>query len=423
MVRGLMSLMQGSLLAKAVGIASLPIITRIYSVESIGILSTVNSLVLILLPLVTLQYTAAIPISRSGQTSAATAILSIGFALGITVGILGTLLIFPMGKLLTSAMAPVEPFLWLVPIFAFIAAINEACVSWLVRSKQYSPIARSQMLQSGAGESVKIASGLCGFTSGGLLLGQLVLQMIGSLSALCYAKRSWPTRTDRVRDPKFLKVVAAKFQDMPKFRVPAQLAMMFAIQAPVLFAAWFYSTKDAALVGMASTALSIPFLLVGQAARRVYYGEIASLGPRNPVGIKQVTYLFMTRLFALSMPAAIGIYFLSEPLFEVAFGPEWREAGRLASVMSFYLAFQFTASPLLDIFSVYHRQSAILAIHLQRAVLTTASFALSFWLNLGLFNAILIFSSALCLHYLLTTIRIHFFVEKKCEEYGYNTST
>ncbi len=407
-------------MAKAVGIASLPIITRIYSVESIGILSTINSLVLILLPLVTLQYTAAIPISRSAQTAAATAILSIVFALSITAGIFGTLLIFPMGKLLTSAMAPAEPFLWLVPIFAFIAAANEACVSWLVRAKQYSPIARSQMLQSGTGEGVKIASGIGGFASGGLLLGQLAFQMAGALSALYYAKQSWPTRTDRVRDPRFLKIVAAKFLDMPKIRVPAQFAMMFAIQAPVLFAAWFYSTKDAALVGMASTALSIPFMLVGQAARRVYYGEIASLGPSKPEGIKQVTYLFMTRLFALSMPAAIVIYFLSEPLFEVVFGSEWREAGQFASLMSFYLAFQFTASPLLDIFSVYRRQSTLLVIHLQRAVLTAASFGVSVWLKLGLANAILIFSSALCLHYFFTALRIHLFIQSRCEEYEYN---
>jgi len=67
--KGMATLAVGNGLARIVGLASIPILTRIYSPEHFGVLSVFTALLLILTPLMTLRYELAVPLpSRHGAS-------------------------------------------------------------------------------------------------------------------------------------------------------------------------------------------------------------------------------------------------------------------------------------------------------------------------------------------------------------------
>src|SRR5690606_35004463 len=70
-------------------------------------------------------------------------------------------------------------------------------------------------------------------------------------------------------------------------------------------------------------------------------------------------------LFFVGGPIALGVYFFAENFFVVVLGDEWRLAGLFSSILAPFLLFQFTSSPLMEVFNVLGRQ--VLNVYLQAA--------------------------------------------------------
>ena len=51
-------------------------------------------------------------------------------------------------------------------------------------------------------------------------------------------------------------------------------------------------------------------------------------------------------LFLISLPIIFVVYFFSEPLFELFFGPQWQDAAKMTSLLIFSQALKFIVSPL-----------------------------------------------------------------------------
>lgn len=411
-IRGFFSLMMGSGTSKLLGIFSLPLLTRLYSVEEIGTLTVVNSFVMLAAPLLTLRYVVAIPLPRTDAFAMHLLLASLLLSIGVSVFMCLGLIVLHSKGLLLEMPGPADQVLWLVPPLALGMAIQEIFTTWLIRKRQYGSVARIQMAQVGFGEGSKVLLGFAGWKSSGLLLGQLLFQLLGVALSIRESsnKRGWVGLFKK----KWIGVALWRYRSVPLFRLPGQLCLIFSMQAPLLFSAWMYSASEAGLVGMAVMAITMPFTLIGQAASRVYYSEISRLGRRNPVEIQRLTFYISKRLFLISIPITALIFLLGESVFAHVFGPQWGASGRLAAIMSLYLALQFAASPLLDVFNVFDAQSKLLTIHVQRAILITAAFFISHVRGLELEQAIKLYSSALSIHYIWTVIRIHMLLRAQC---------
>ena len=205
-------------------------------------------------------------------------------------------------------------------------------------------------------------------------------------------------------------ISARRHKNIPLLRFPAQFFLMFAMQAPALFTAALYSPIDVGHVGLAMTALALPFMLVGQAATKAYYAEIASLGKSKPAEIRKLANDLTKYLFTFSLPITLIIFFFGEQMFTVAFGAPWGPAGQLASTLSIFLLFQFCASPLLSVFNVFEAHYRVLVLHAQRALLVTLAFCFAVFWDMEIRDAILTYAVFLSVHYLLMIAQIHRFL-------------
>lgn len=410
--RGMLTLIMGSGLARIVGLASIPILTRLYSPEDYGVLAIYTSIVAVLVPILTLRYVTAIPLPKTDAMAFNL------FMLCAKLILVGTLLIslvlgfFGETVLGWFSMQEFAHLWWLIAIGVMGTATYELFSLWATRKKDYKIIAKTQFTQSLTGNAVKIGLGLLSLKPLGLVIGQLVAQSggVGGLFKNAYHdfKKLYPRLSTKKQ-----KFVAKYYQGFPWFRLPSQFLMVLSVQAPILMMSALYDKESTGQLGLAIMALSLPISLIGGAMSKAYYAEIASLGKYNIKKIKELTFFIQKKLFVVGIPFALLVYLFSEMLFKLVFGEDWAEAGKFASLLAPFILFQFTSSPLMEAINILSSQIAYLVLHSLRLFGLYGLYLLSSSMELGEDFFIFILSIYLSVFYLLASLLIVFMLIKK----------
>ena len=366
--RGMATLAFGNLLARMVGVISLPILTRLYAPDDFGAMAVFNALILMLAPFMTLRYALAIPLPRHDGLALNLMALSAGI-LVVSGSILALILAYFAEPLLALlSMTVLAPWWWLIVLGLFGTSSYELLSLWATRRRAYRAIARTKLTQSLAGMAVKLGFGAAAPGPLGLIMGQVVAYS-GGIGALLRQfsgelSRNWRhVRWSRVRR------VAARYRGFPIYRLPSQLLLVFSQQAPLMFAATLFGSTTAGQLGLALSALALPVSLLGGSVSNALYGEAASIGMREPARLLRLVRTTQVRLFALALAPAIGLFFFGPMLFRLVFGSEWETAGHFASLLSVYLLFQFTSAPLMQMMNLLDAQEIFLVINSLRAML------------------------------------------------------
>lgn len=409
--RGMITIAVGAGMARIIGLASIPILTRIYSPEDYGVLAIYTSIVAILVPILTLRYVTAIPLPKTDAMAFNIFILCAKLIL------IGTLLLslvvgfFGESILGWFSMKELSHLWWLIVIGVLGTATYELLSLWATRKKNYKIIAKTQFTQSLTGNAVKISLGFLSLKPLGLVLGQLIAQSggIGSLFRNFYEdfKKLYPSLS-----PTKQWFLAKYYQDFPWFRLPSQFLMVLSAQAPILMMSALYDKESTGQLGLAIMALSMPVNLIGGAMGKAYYAEIASIGRTNPVRIWQVTVDVQKKLFIIGFPASICLLFFAKPLFQLVFGNEWHTAGYYASILAFYTLLQFTSNPLVQVLNVIGSQLLFLLINTTRIIGCIFIYFLSLRLINNPEDFVILLSSYLTIYYLMMTFLIISMVHK-----------
>lgn len=401
--RGMLTLVMGAGLARIVGLASIPILTRLYSPEDYGVLAIYTSIVAVLVPILTLRYVTAIPLPKTDAMAFNL------FMLCVKLILVGTLLIslvlgfFGETVLGWFSMQEFAYLWWLIAIGVMGTATYELFSLWATRKKNYKIIAKTQFTQSLTGNVVKIGLGLLSLKPLGLVIGQLIAQSggVGSLFKNAYKdfKKLYPSLNTKKQ-----KFVAKYYQDFPWFRLPSQFLMVLSTQAPILMMSSLYDKESTGQLSLAMMALAMPIGLIGGAMSKAYYAEVAALGKNNISRIKEVTFSIQKKLFAIGLPITVIVMLLAKPIFSLVFGENWIVAGGFAAALAPFILLQFTSSPLVQALNVVGSQLSFLIIN----VIRTIGFIIIFYIfkkyNIVESTFIAVLSGFLCAFYLFQTL-------------------
>jgi O-antigen/teichoic acid export membrane protein len=197
-----------------------------------------------------------------------------------------------------------------------------------------------------------------------------------------------------------------RYSDFPRYRLPSQFLLMFAIQAPLLFSAWLFGSETTGQLGLALMALALPMNLFGQSIGQAYYAEIAKIGRKNPRKIYILTKNITEKLFLVSIPPFLVLILVGPHVFSFVFGEQWREAGVFSRILALYLLTQFISTPLVNALSVFDKQGMFLRINMIRSIAIIMVFGLAYLCRLSPMYAILIYSIVLSVHYIFTSISV-----------------
>lgn len=380
MLSAILLMATGAGASRIVGIASIPILTRIYEPADFGVLSVFMALVFLLNPVVTLRYMLALPLPRSERLAFGLLVLCIFASLINSFFIGGFFLFFGQQFWAAFSMQVLAPFWWLIVFGLIGVSLYDTLVAWCTRKRAYAYLARSQISQAVLGEGAKLTLGVLGVHPMGLLFGNSIGHAFGAIQLL---RSFWPSLIDlflrfKVRH---VKHVAYRYRGFPFYRMPAQVLLVFSVHAPTIFAATLYDATTLGYLGIAVLAVALPGLIIGGAVSRAVYGEVAfasSKGISKEKIRRLCAFLFFSSA-ALLLPAAL----LFDICIPVVFGSDWSELSDFLAIFILQIPFQLAASPVAELFNFLHKQHHELVFLFCRVALLIFSFLFCSWFSLS----------------------------------------
>lgn len=365
--RGMLTLALGSGAGRAIGIAAIPVLTRLYTPEDFGVLAVFTALVAILAPLVTLRYALALPLPRHDGVAMNLLVLSVVLMLGLSAGIAALLWIWGTSLLTLVSMEVLTPWWWLIALGVLGTASYELLTMWATRARAYRVIAHTSVTQSAAGALVKIGMGLSAVQPLGLLVGQVVAQTsgVGRLLGGFWSelRSNWRyVRMSRMRK------VAWRHRGFPMWRVPSQFLMVFSMQAPMLITAAFFTASEVGHLSIALTLSLLPANILSQSLGKAYYAEAATLH-HNPLMLYEATKSVFLKIFVISIILTAIFVTFAPILLPVILGSAWSSTGILTSILSLSLVAQMPSQSIINSLSIIGRNDIFMRINLSRFIL------------------------------------------------------
>ncbi|NLX97491.1 MAG: lipopolysaccharide biosynthesis protein [Rhodopirellula sp.] len=359
----------GHVAGYAVMLAVTPLITRLYGPADFGVFAVYTSLVAMLGLISMASYEVAIPLPEEDSTARGLLALAIGICL-VTSASVGILVWWAGESLLSKLQAGELGGLSLVFAVHLVGIGScEAFTNWFVRKGNFVAVARARFVASVVNALVQVVLVFVIGGAAGLVAGSAAGGIAGGVYLLFRFCRCHGL--PRAESVSALRKVAYRYRRYPQLSMPSNLLQRTAILVPPLTLAVFYEPQVVGWYGLAQRALIVPLSLIGLPLSRVYLVEASR---RHRRGSDQLRQLFLSTAKKQILYAGVPLFFfvlVAPPLFAVAFGEPWREAGVYCRFVFPMLLLYIIATVLAGTLDVLERQD----IHLIRSLVLLALMA------------------------------------------------
>lgn len=317
----------GTMLAQAIGLAVMPILSRIFTPTDFGLLALFVAVATVTSTIVPLSYPIRILLPEDDNEADAISQLSIfsSLGLGLALGILAYLLsdgwAEKLGLLSVKAWLPAA--IWAGTATALIGILSFR----MNRHQQYTRMVMMRIVQAifVAGSGL-----LLGFwaVNHGLLLAQLIGLSVTVIlfAGVLFFGTKW-VGLARLRE------VASIHAKAPRYLLPTALLDVFTMQLPYVLIALWFAAETTGQYRMAYSILALPGALVGSAISQVFYKQFSVIWP-DAKAAKALLIKTWKVLALLGLLPLIVVMLFGAELFSFVLGDAWREAGLMASILA-----------------------------------------------------------------------------------------
>ena len=361
-------------MAQVIAISVSPILTRIYSPDDFGVLALYFAIVSLLSIIATGRYEYAIVIPKNEKDAFNILLFALLLATFISSVLFVIFLLFNHEITLFLGNPAISNWLYLVPFSVFLTSIYQIFNYYNSRKKHYKNLAKSQITRSATTASVNLLMGFEGFLHSGLIVGNLIGQLLGSivLGKMTYTSAK-PFFKDRNRLKIFL--LSKKHKKLPLYNLPNAIMDDFKLLFVTILIGKLFSVAILGEFSLAWKMLQVPMSLIGSSLSQVLYVELAQVEVKE---LNKVAKNFLLKTSLIISPIFIFIYFFSEDIFSFVFGEKWLMSGTIASILSPWMFFSFLTSPLASIFIIINKQE-VLFIYSIIILLVLVGTLLLFW--------------------------------------------
>ena len=392
-LRATLTLLAGTVAGRALGLLSLPLLTRLCTPADFGLMAGFAALVLILSPLTNLRYVLVIALPKRDAVAVHALVLAL-ICSALSCAGLALALAGPWDLLTPLGFGALQPWGWLIALTLPAHALCAALSQWSLRGQNYRLLARAAWAQAWGGTLVRLGLVLAGAGVAGLMLGQAVALGAGARLLLRGEALRLRAAARHLR-LRHLRRLAWAWRGFPLWRLPSQALLALAQQGPLLFVTLHYGGTGAGQLSLALNLVALPVTLLGTASGQALYAEAARSA--DPAHIATLARGTMARLFLLGLAPALLLGFGGEGLFARAFGPDWAPAGQFAALLALPALLQLSTAPLMQLLTLRRAQALFLGLNLGRPLLLALVFALTLKLGAGPLRFVQIYALSLCL--------------------------
>lgn len=338
----------GTTLAQAIPILLAPILTRIYEPAHYGEFSLFFSLTNILGIIAAGRYDMAIILPKEKHEADHLQILC--YVISIFIGIcLLIIVIFFKNQILHALGSPHFGFwLYFVPLNVVLYGFFQTITARFNRDKAFGKMTYAKITQNSVSVILSISLGLGSLLRNGLIVGHL----IGFISAIFLFIRQ--TSIKAGLSVLTLRETAIKYNHFLLYNAPTALLNTIASALPIFYISHAASKAEVGFYGLVERVINAPIALIAYAVSQVLLEDVATRY-REGRPIRTVLIKLLTNLFFIGVVPFSIIFFFAQDIFQLAFGPSWKEAGSYASILSVAFFMRFMVSPLSVVFISMNR--------------------------------------------------------------------
>ena len=391
-VRSFATLVSGNGTAQLVNLATIPVITRLYSPDSLGVLGVFTAIVLIFANAGTFRFDLALVLPRKQEDAHNLFWLASAALLASTACV--TVLVLSAGHTIASVfrMPDLEPQVWCVPVTIMLFGLKNVLINYRIRQRAFPALAAERVLFISACHVTQIAYAV---TFGPSFAGLVSGFMTGTLAGVVFL---WvrpsilPFR--KVLDdfnPAGIRQLLSTYRQFPIFAT-VNIVLLHLSRSLVLFL--FSAFFTPAVVGYYSLANRVLFqplyLLSGSLQIVLLQSSSARLNESSP--IRPILWKSVAGLSVLGIIPAVALTGFGPSLFALFLGAQWREAGEYAQILSPFFFLVLATSPANQIFNVTKQMLLTLVLTIVTIAGSTASIVAGGFIAEDVLTSLVLFS-------------------------------
>lgn len=387
-----LKLITGTSFSQFLLVASTPILSRIYTPESFGVMATFFSLISFVDVISSFRYELAVPLPDSDKET--NSLVALCFLLVVLFSIISFFVVVVFSDNLSSLFGKFSAkyLLFLAPLSILLTGFYQPLNYVFIRKKKFTILASLHVQRT----FVNIVASFSLFFIGpfGLIIAKMLSQ-IYSLFVLV-AKNTSP-----LKDYFNIKLIyifrnAVKYKKFAFFTTPSSLINVCGMQLPILLIASKYGQASLGQFTMAQTILLLPASLISTSVSQVFLTKANESYKENnlPAYLTKV----VTKLFAISVFLALTMFILA-PFSPYVLGDEWTDITHLIRILLPLFVGQIAISSVSMAFLVTEKNSNELLGQIIQFLMRSLPLFVAIYLNFDFNYSILAYSIGTLLGY------------------------
>lgn len=360
--------MAGTVTSRLVLLIALPLLSRMYSPDQIGVWFLVASAAMILATVASLRYELAIMLPEDDEKSFQ--ILRICFWLNLLSSVAVFTAVFVCRTQIAQLIGFTGPpaYLLAVSLLMPLSCGTEICASWLGRKNAFRRIAGARLCDAVSMTAVQLLLGML-FAPNAifLLVGMLIGQVCGFSVAVISVLSTRPTSVDlglsvfRLPDWEQVKGRLTEYRYYPIYMTPYTFVGVLCKRLVPFILAIYATTQLVGHFAMAYQLAYMPINVIGRSIGQAFYPKVArSIGSKN---LDQFVLRILYYLSVLALPPLVLLAFHAKWLVALLLGPDWEPTATYVVMLAVPCFTQLLSSWLDRVYDAAGRQR--LAVMLQ----------------------------------------------------------
>lgn len=351
---GIIHMGLGTILAQMINVIVQPILTRIFTAETLGIYTYLISLATMIIPVASLKLDMLIvsePDDEEAQYITDTCII-----INILIALLYAAVIFVAYNISdNNIFNKYGIIIYVVPFLVFTNGIRFLFISYLNRYKEYKKISVIAIIREAIRAVIQVGAGFFSLGVFSLSMGYAVSPLFGlNIQMKNYLKKM--KERSKLSYKKFKEIILMKGRKQILFLVPAQFINSFSSSLVTISITALYSEKVLGYYSAGVRILDIPIVFITSNVSKVCYQKISEDVANNKPVLKTLLSIILV-LFMISIIGFGILYCIAPSLSEIVFGNGYRITGEYIRYLCVMYAIRLVATSFAGVYTVFKKQN------------------------------------------------------------------
>ncbi|MBT4036281.1 MAG: oligosaccharide flippase family protein [Candidatus Marinimicrobia bacterium] len=391
-------LLKGNTVAQIIPVIITPIITRLYSIESIGALAVFVSLSSIIAALSPAGLEQAVVLAHSNRRANRVILIA---GMSVLIFSLLSLIIITIVKLAVPdnrLLIELNKFIWMIPIASALMASTNIINQYHLRYSELKKISNGVILKFTSLGVIQIGLGLLAKVESGLVWGRIS----SNIAQFLFVARNLNVKNFRSSRNEMVATLK-RYKKFPIFTVWGTFANISAIYIVSVLIANYYSIKEAGEFALMQRVLVIPIFFIGQAFGQIYYKHIVAERHKTGFGLK--SYRNAIALLSISgVVIFVPLYFFGIDFIDVFLGGKVEDISTYVKILAPMFFIRYIANPLSMTLNAFERQELNMIWQVTLFASIVAVFLVSNLLNYDLTQLLRIYSVVVSIMYTIQIV-------------------